>query len=115
MAVLSYFLFFSGEPEAPITNFPIDPTAGGLISDISASPSNSVVGMELLAMLAKLQSISLDTSFFTDEIFLSLEDKSRPIQPEPLGAAVGRQNPFYGFAGTDGLYVPTQPGVGGSN
>jgi len=105
--IVIYMLFFSGGPSTPTNNL-VDPTASGLVSDVSASPSDAIIGQELLAMLAKLKSISLDTSFFNDQVFLSLKDKSRLIEPEPLGASLGRRNPFFDFANTGTAVVTPQ-------
>ncbi len=92
-----YKMFFSGEPEGSGVRS-VDPTAGGLVSDLSVSPSDAILGRELLAMLSRLQSITLDTSIFSDKAFLTLVDKTRPIDPQPFGKTLGRRNPFSDFA-----------------
>ena len=94
--VIIYELFFAGGGAAP-TNNSANPTADGLISQTSASPSDTMIGSNLLIMLAQLQTISLDTSIFTDPVFVSLQDWSKPIDPQPFGKALGRPNPFSTF------------------
>ena len=94
--VLLYWLFFSGDSSAPKVGT-YDPTAGGLVSEFSVSPSDVIIGYELLATLARLQSISLDPGLFSDPVFESLVDKSRPISSQPLGKSLGRRNPFSDF------------------
>lgn len=93
---LIYKLFFSGGAPAAQKSV-LNPAANGLVSELSVSPASAIVGRELLAMLAQLQSISLDASFFADPVFISLEDKSLPIEPQPFGKALGRRNPFSDF------------------
>ena len=105
-----YWLFFSGSSEGP-KNLQTDPTARGLVSEISFSPADVIVGQELLLILSKLQSISLDDSIFSDPVFLSLDDKSKPISPQPLGKALGRRNPFSDF-GKVNLSVPDSTASG---
>lgn len=108
--VILYELFLSGGSEAP-KNAAYDPTAGGLVSEFSVSPADVIVGHELLAMLARLQSISLDASIFGDPSFARLKDKSKPIGSEPFGKAVGRRNPFSDFG--KGV-ATTSAGLGGT-
>lgn len=62
--------------------------------------NEGVVGREMIATLAELQVISLDFSIFSNPLFTSLDDKSLPIEPQPLGKAEGRQNPFLDFGGS---------------
>jgi len=69
--------------------------AGGTPSEGSALTSTGVsetskVSRELLATLSNLKSISLDSSIFTDSVFLSLTDFGTVIPVQP----VGRDNPF---------------------
>jgi len=106
-----YELFFSGG-SAPAQNAGvIDMTAGGLVSQLSVSPADAIVGVDLLNMLRKLQSLPLDPSIFKDPVFMSLKDKSLPLVPQPLGKALGRRNPFYDFGGavTTGSPTPMPP------
>lgn len=94
---VGYFLFFSGDSTGT-ANVSIDPTAGGLISELSMSPADAIIGRDLLTMLIQLKSITLDISIFSDPAFASLQDQSRPITPEPFGKVLGRRNPFADFA-----------------
>lgn len=91
-----YELFFAGGSPAPARVL-TDPTTSGLVSELSASPADAIIGSELLSVLRELQSISLDASIFKNPAFVSLTDQSRPIGPQPLGKTVGRVNPFSDF------------------
>ncbi len=110
LAVL-YWLFFSGGGSAP-RNVTYDPTAGGLVSEFSVSPADAIIGQELLTMLARLHSISLDASVFSDPGFVSLKDKSKPIGSQPFGKALGRRNPFSDFV--KGVAATSTAGLGGT-
>ena len=50
----------------------------------------SVDGGSTLNLFGRLQSIELDTSFYSNASFVSLYDWGKAIEPEP----VGRANPF---------------------
>jgi hypothetical protein len=77
-----------------------DPNAAP-VSALTTS-SEGVVGRELINTLAELQVISLDFSIFDNPVFTSLDDKSYPIEPQPLGKTYGRNNPFLDFGGSFG-------------
>lgn len=96
VAIIAYELFFAGGSSAP-KNSLTDPTARGLVSELSASPADAIIGRDLLAMLQQLKSIALDATFFDDPAFGSLVDVSKPIDPQPLGKSLGRTNPFADF------------------
>lgn len=96
VVVLVYELFFSGGSAAP-KNSLTDPTAGGLVSELSISPADAIIGQQLLVVLSQLRSITLDTSVFTNKVFISFQDKSKPIALQPLGKSLGRRNPFSDF------------------
>ena len=97
-----YELFFAGGSSSGAGSA-TDPTAGGLVSELSVSPSDAIVGRELLTMLYRLKSIKIDTTVFSDHTFTSLQDWSRPIDPQPFGKPLGRRNPFSDFeTGTTG-------------
>ncbi len=100
--VLLYELFFSGSGATP-KNSALNPARNSLVSELSVSPADAIVGRELLSALAKLQSISLDASIFADPVFASLKDKSLPIEPQPFGKALGRRNPFSDFGKGNGV------------
>ncbi|MES2087842.1 MAG: hypothetical protein V4467_02505 [Patescibacteria group bacterium] len=94
--VILYWLFFSGGGDtAP--NVPTSPT-GGLVTEVAESSSDQIVGRELLNLLAEIQTISLDFSIFENPVFSSLQDWSKPIEPQPLGQTLGRKNPFSDFS-----------------
>ncbi len=95
-----YKWFFSGSEPTPDPYALMNPTAGGLVSELSASPADAIVGRELLTILLELKSISLDTTLFTPPVFTSLKDWSKPIDPQPLGKSLGRRNPFSDFGKT---------------
>lgn len=78
LLVGGYFAFFSGGGSSAL----LTPTSG-------TTPS-SQVSKELLATIANLKSITLDTQLFTDEAFISLVDFHVEIPLQP----VGRDNPF---------------------
>jgi len=59
-----------------------------LLTQTSANTSR--MGGEVLVALNQLRTLKLDGSVFQDKVFLSLQDFSKPLIPEP----VGRINPF---------------------
>ncbi|MDP2593598.1 MAG: hypothetical protein Q8P52_03055 [bacterium] len=64
-----------------------------LVTQVSVSPGDLIVGRELLGLLSRLRITTLDTEFFDRQDFLSLQDFSREITAQP----VGRENPFAPF------------------
>lgn len=68
-------------------------TANQAVTRIDASPLEGTLGGELLTTLARLKSTKLDTSIFSDPVFVSLRDFGVEIAPQP----VGRRNPFAAF------------------
>lgn len=56
------------------------------------APTSSVVneGTKILAILQEMKNITLDTSIFTDPMFLNLSDFTVELTPEPIS----RPNPF---------------------
>lgn len=75
MGLWIYMAYFSGSSS--------DAT---LTSDQSVSP----LSPDILLTLSKLHTITLDSSIFTDPIFLSLSDYGVAIPPQNAG----RRNPF---------------------
>ncbi|MDO8620027.1 MAG: hypothetical protein Q7R64_01610 [bacterium] len=69
------------------------PAPEGPITVLSTSPLDATLGRDLLSALATLKSTKLDTSVFSDPVFLSLKDFSVEILPQPIG----RRNPFAVF------------------
>lgn len=102
-----YKIFFSGGSSVPAS----DPTAGGLVSQLSASPADAISSQDLLATLAKLQSITIDQSIFSDPVFISLKDKSHQLEQQPLGKSLGRRNPFSDFGGVTAIGTSTSRGI----
>ncbi len=98
--VLIYELFFSSGGGGAQATDALNPTLGGLVSSLSVSSGDSIIGRELLTMLLKLKSIVLDTTVFDSKVFSSLQDWSQPIAPQPFGKTVGRRNPFSDFGDT---------------
>jgi len=58
----------------------------------NASPelASPIVGQNILNLVAKLQTVSIDQSFFSSPLFTSLKDSSTTLFPE----SQGRSNPF---------------------
>ncbi|MFC1720704.1 hypothetical protein ACFLY0_00680 [Patescibacteria group bacterium] len=56
----------------------------------SAAAESLADGREVLLLLEDLQSINLNPDFFAGKTFVSLQDFSIPLDPEPSG----RTNPF---------------------
>lgn len=110
LLVVLYLVFFSGGGSVK-KNYQTDPTARGLVSELSESPADAIVGRELLTMLLTLRSIKLDSAFFQNPVFGSLQDWSRPIDPQPLGRSLGRSNPFGDF-GKASVSAPAATGAG---
>jgi hypothetical protein len=81
--VLSGIVFF-GYNYLNKTSAPSDT----LLTQTSANTSK--MGAEVLSALNQLKILKLDGSIFQDKIFLSLQDTSISLTPEP----VGRINPF---------------------
>lgn len=80
-------LVFGGNTGNPaVSSSPAAP----FLSVAPAASADAVVGQDLLAALALLKTIQLDTSVFTDPLFKSLSDWGKAIPPQP----VGRRNPF---------------------
>lgn len=100
--VILYFLFFSGG-QSPAQGASTKASPGGLVTEVAQSSSDVIVGRELLNLLAEIQTISLDFSIFDNPVFGSLEDWSRPIEPQPLGKSLGRKNPFSEFSSDESV------------
>lgn len=77
LAFVVYTFLFGGEK-------------GAALSSQDVNPSQTAVEQELIALLLELRSIKLDVSLFDSEEFISLQDFSQELVPEP----VGRTNPF---------------------
>ena len=57
---------------------------------VTGNSSGTLIDPQSEAVLNDIESIQLDTNFFTDSTFASLQDFTIPLSPEP----VGKSNPF---------------------
>lgn len=76
IAFIAYSYFFTAKPASVLTT-----------SEVSGTPP---VDQDLISLLAQLKAITLDDSIFNDPTFMSLQDFSQNLTPEPSG----RINPF---------------------
>ncbi len=81
----------------------------GAITVLPLSPLDATLGRDLLLALATLKSTKLDTSIFTDPVFLSLKDFGVDISAQP----VGRRNPFATFDAGSLPRTPSKQGIPG--
>lgn len=98
LVVFSLLVFGGRGGRTAVSSSPAAP----YLSVAPAASADAVVGQDLLAALALLKTIRLDTSIFTDPIFKSLSDWGKAIPPQP----VGRRNPFAPFGAK-----PSSPAV----
>jgi hypothetical protein len=94
LLVIAYFMFFKGE------EVPLGETIGVENLGPDGMPiANGGVGLgagaDLLPFLLQLNSLKLDDSIFSDPVFVSLEDYTIEIAPQPQG----RSNPFAPLGG----------------
>lgn len=71
-----YFLGRSNQPEASV--------------NVTQDPVEAIIGRDLLSSLDKMKSVKLDTSFFNDPVYKSLQDTSVQVPKQPIG----RRDPF---------------------
>lgn len=93
-AIVAGALLIFGGSASPAA--PSSPAAPYL--SVAPSPeanADAALGGDLLAALALLRTIQLDTSVFTDPIFKNLSDWGKKIAPQPAG----RRNPFAPLGG----------------
>lgn len=83
-------VFAAGGSEPGVSEGPVSPYLSVAPAPPAGGPSSAALGEDLLTALALLKTISLDTSVFTDPVFLSLSDWGKAIPPQPAG----RRNPF---------------------
>lgn len=81
----------------------------GALTVLPTSPLDATLGRDLLVALATLKSTKLDTSIFTDPVFVSLKDFSVDISAQP----VGRRNPFATFDAGSLPKTPQKQGIPG--
>jgi len=79
-----YYLYSNGSIDIP--------------TELITSDQTSVVGQDIIVLVSKLNSISIDTDVFSSVLFTSLKDISKMIDTE----SVGRPNPFAPI-GSEGL------------
>lgn len=106
LIAFSLLVFGGGGGGAAVPQSPAAP----YLSVAPADSADAVVGQDLLAALALLKTIQLDTSLFSDPIFKSLSDWGKAIPPQP----VGRRNPFAPLGGTavkPSASAPAKPAV----
>ena len=60
------------------------------VEDLISSPSDQTVGQDILVLVNKLKTISIDSSFLSSALFTNLKDYRARINPE----VKGRTNPF---------------------
>ena len=87
VAVILLFIgysYFFGKEEEP------------LLKEEQVAELQNPVDQELIALLLELRGIDLDETIFKDMVFLSLQDFSQVLVPEP----VGRTNPFAPYGGS---------------
>ena len=80
LALIGYMMFFAGEDTSE--------DAGLVVSSDTAD--GSLVGREIIVLLAQLQGIDLNTRVIESEAFQQLVDFNKPVASQP----VGRANPF---------------------
>jgi hypothetical protein len=73
---VAYRFFFAKEPEAPLSSEPA--------SELPAEEG------DLLSLLLQLKSLTLSDALLTDATYVTLQDFTEELAPEP----VGRRNPF---------------------
>lgn len=65
-------------------------TTSGNQAPLSATATNSAAQTQFQGLVEELQSITFDTSIFSNPKFTSLVDITTPVSPEPTG----RTDPF---------------------
>lgn len=76
---VAYFYYSKGAPESDVLT----------VGDIPPGEEGRI-GKELLAILAELQALEIDSVVFDDPAWKQLKDITVPVVSEPLG----RDNPF---------------------
>ena len=92
LAFVVYTVFFKKDPELE-TNLNV----------VKKQNPTDILGQDILKALSQIQSLDLDKSIFSDPVYQSLEDKSEPINSEP----VGRRDPFAPFNGSSPVSTST--------
>lgn len=82
---VAYRMFFAKAPEAPLSS----ETPSGLPAEDG----------DLLSLLLQLKSITLSSDLLTDPTFVTLQDFTVKLVPEP----VGRRNPFAAIGAVESM------------
>ena len=92
IAVTVYFYWNGSQPPATTT-----------LDQISSS--DQIVGAKVFKLLSEINSLKIDSAFFSDPSYLTLRDYSVEIPPLPIG----RSNPFAPLPGVlaPGVAAPT--------
>lgn len=93
VAFIGFKMFFVDE----------ESSAPALVSD-NPDQVNFVDGQIILALLNRLEKVTLDDSIFTNKVFISLESFERVLE----GQVAGRKNPFLPI-GMDSATVLPKP------
>ena len=100
-AVIYYFYQAGSPPVSPDSS--LTATSGSF----NTLGGGSQVGAEVLALLATIRGLNIDTGFFQSSIYQSLTDFSVVIPIEP----VGKVNPFVPLGGPTLSNAPSIPAV----
>lgn len=109
IGIVLYSIFFKNSDTPATGNSSLSTTAGAPIADTAnvsgaALADAEAASRDFLALLLNIRSIKLDDSLFANPSFATLQDLSRPINPD---TNPGRVNPFAPL-GTDSNAVSTQ-------
>lgn len=92
LGIIGYFMYTSGNQTAVDAVDRISLFTGGS----EAGSAYSGVGAEVLVLLNRIDSLSIDPKFFNDQVYLSLVDYTVAIPTW----SVGRDNPFAPLGGS---------------
>ncbi len=87
IVVYGGYQFFFATPSEPVVQ-------------VSQAPGSGV-DQDLVALLFELRGIRLETTIFSDSVFMSLQDFGKELVSEPIG----RNNPFAPLGGSAPLPV----------
>ena len=97
---LVYAIFFKSDPQADVL---VSGTNSlGAASDSITSQESRVLASQIAQALSRVEQITLERAIFSNPIYLSLTDRSRPIIDEPIG----RTNPFAPLSDTSVNVAP---------
>ncbi|MEK7066231.1 MAG: hypothetical protein AAB965_01495 [Patescibacteria group bacterium] len=90
VAFFGYSYMFKKDSSSGSSDLSVDSNA--------ETSEQAIIGKDLMVAISKLQSLTLDDTFFQDPTFVSLNDFSVPIADQD----VGRVNPFSPITGSSG-------------